>query len=117
MEQIKISLFNCHKQTPVRKYILNHETDFSDIQAVEKVIEAFIIDYVWVQVGYKKCINQADDTFVSSYSGAHELTVFVRDCPLSAVVSLVKICATNGVSLTLMHYNAVNKNWDAQKVF
>lgn len=117
METIKISLFNCHKQMPVRKYILDDKTDFSDIASVAKKIENFLIDFVWIQTGFGTCMNQADDTMVTTYSGSHELIVYVRNCPQPALVALVSLCAKNGVSLTVIHYNEPTNEWNAQKVF
>ena len=54
---------------------------------------------------------------VTTYSGSHELEVYVRECPQQAVVALVALCAKNGVSLTITHYNEDTKAWESQKVF
>ena len=117
MESIRISLFNSHKQVPVRKYILDDKTDFSDMNSVKNTIENFLIDRVWIQTGFGCGVNQADETMVTTYSGSHELVVYVRECPVQAVVALVALCAKNGVSLTIMHYNENTKDWDGQEVF
>ena len=117
MESIRISLFNCHHQMPVKKYILDDKTDFTDINNVNETIENFLIDKVWIQTGFGCGINQADEQMVTTYSGSHELEVYVRECPQQAVVALVALCAKNGVSLTITHYNEDTKAWESQKVF
>lgn len=117
MERIKISLFNSHKQVPVRKYILDDQTNFSDMASVNETIENFLIDKVWIQTGFGCGMNQADDQMVTTYSGSHELEVYVRECPQKAVIALVALCAKNGVHLTVMHYNADTKSWEGQEVF
>lgn len=116
METIKINLFNSHKQVPVRKHILADTTDFNDMASVNKIIEEFLIDKVWIQQSFGNGINQMDETIVMTYSGSHELVVYVRECPNKAVAALVALCAKNGVHLTLMHYNDAEKAWDEQKV-
>lgn len=117
MENIKISLFNSHRKVPVRKYILDDQTDFSDMDKVKNTIENFLIDKVWIQTGFGCGMNQADEAMVTTYSGSHELIVYVIDCPVKAVVALVALCAKNGVSLTIMDYNETTKEWEAVEAF
>lgn len=117
MDVVKIGLINKHKRMPTRKFMLDGTEDMSNMDAIREKIEAFVIDYVWVQQTIGTCINQNDTEMVMCYTGSKELFVYTFDTDVALVAILVSVCAKNGVKLTLSVLNENTGNWAEQKIF
>lgn len=102
---------------PVDAYIFDESiTDVMDFSAIGKHIHDFIVDNVGITSTIGLGINQYDYTDVQIFSGRRKLVVYVTG--LTAVTAeLIKVCAMNGVHLTLMHYNSVTGDYVAQPIF
>ena len=116
-ETLTLSLVNQHKRMPKKQYIISDKVDISDIPSVEKAIDEFLCNRLWVQYTYDMGINQVDDTMVSVLTGDKNLEVYVNG-PSYLVAILVKACAYNGVHLKLWFYNESTEAWDiTQEMF
>lgn len=79
-----------------------------------------IADFLNNEVGIKtvdgSAINQFDYTTVQILRGKNELVVYITGLT-PVVAELIRQCALNGVSLTLMHYNREANAYVPQNIF
>lgn len=61
-------------------------------------------------------MDSDDYTDVECLVGKNELVVYVTGLTL-VTAELIKVCALNGIKLTLMHYNSVTGEYVAQGIF
>lgn len=120
-EKITVGLIRGRHNLPVDKYIFDNELSLPlDYQEIDKTIGSFISNEVGITTAYGMGIDREPDYGELVYDlvrvGSKELIVYVTGLtPVTA--SLIKICAKNGVSLTLMHYNPLSKEYLPQIIF
>lgn len=116
-ETITVGLIRGRHEMPVDTYIFDDAiTDVVDFHAIGKHIHDFIVNKVGITQTIGMGINQFDYTDIQIFSGERKLVVYVTG--LTAVTAeLIKVCAMNGVHLTLMHYNSATGEYVPQRIF
>jgi len=114
---VTVGLIAGRHPLPVSEFIFNGEiANVLDFPAIAAVIRDFLTDRVGIVTCTDQAINSADYTDIACYTGAKSLVVYVTG--LTAVTAeLIKQCALNGVSLTLMHFNAADGEYYPQHIF
>lgn len=116
MTEMKIGLIRGRHDMPVSDYIFNEVNDVFDFPAMERHILSFIEKEVEITTSTTIAINQYEDTDIECFCGNKRLIVYVTG--LTAVTAaLIKCCALNGVSLTLMHFNNATGEYEKQFIF
>lgn len=117
METITVGLIRGRHEMPVDKYIFD-----DDIQNVHdyKKISAKILKFLEDEINIGVCIGQAlnsyDYTDIECLKGRKNLEVYVTGLtPVTA--ELIKLCALNGISLTLFNVNSVTGEYERQVIF
>ena len=118
MNNITVGLIKGRHQLPVDGYIFDEAiSDVHDYAAIRR----HVADWIAENVGITRrnfCIglNQSDGNDVECFCGENELTVYVTG--LTAVTAeVIRCCAINGVSLTLMHFDSVTGGYRKQCIF
>ena len=113
---VTVGLIKDRHALPVDNYIFDKIENVFDFEYMSNVIGTFLEKAIGIKTVYGSCVNQCDCTDVLMYTGSNELIVYVTG--LTAVTAeLIRLCALNGVSLTLMHYNHATNNYVAQRIF
>lgn len=121
MEKIMVGLIKGRHPLPVEEYIFNEELEFPlNYQKLDKVVADFIADKVGVTTTYGIGLNREPDYGEIVHdlvrTGEKQLVVYITGLtPVTA--SLIKVCALNGVSLTLAHYDMGKKEYNYQVIF
>lgn len=104
-------------EMPVEQYIFDTAIDdVMDFNTISLHIRTFIADKVGITTGIGTGLNQYDYTDVQVVHGNHGLVVYVTG--LTAVTAeLIRVCAMNGIHLTLMHYNTATGCYVEQPIF
>ena len=120
IEIIVVGLVPSRKKMPVDGYIFENEIElpFSKftLLKIRKRITDFIVEEVGLEVTEGKALNQnsvfdertdaEEYTPVDYWKGKRRLIVYLNEEINPAVTAeLIRCCAINGVSLTLMHYD------------
>ena len=113
---IIVGLIKGRHELPVTNYIFEVIEDVTDFKTMESVINNFVTTTVGIKRTYGCGINQIGYEDVEVLAGQKELIVYVTGLT-AATATLIKVCAFNGISLTLMHYNAVEQNYIPQRIF
>ena len=115
---IIVGLIKGRHDLPVDAYIFTEAiADVHDYAAIRR----HVADWIAENVGITRrnfCIglNQSDGNDVECFCGENKLTVYVTG--LTAVTAeVIRCCAINGVSLTLMHFNAATGGYEKQCIF
>lgn len=102
---------------PVDKYIF--EGDIQNVHDYEKIsakILEFLEDEVSIGVYTGQALNSYDYTDIQCLQGNKKLEVYVTGLtPVTA--ELIKLCALNGISLTLFNFNSVTGEYERQVIF
>lgn len=116
MEIIKAGLIAGRHEMPVFRYILHEINDVFDFAVIRKEIQQFLEDKVGIEQFFGSGINQCDYSDVQCFRGERKLVVYVTGLtPVTA--ELIRLCAMNGVALTLMHYNRDTDSYVEQVIF
>lgn len=121
LETIKVGLIAGRHALPVDEYIFNEELSFPlDYEKIDETVMSFITEKVGVGITRGIGIDREPDygELVCDLirTGCKKLVVYVTGLtPCTA--SLIKVCACNGVSLTLMHFDPTTKKYSPQVIF
>lgn len=111
-----VGLIKGRHEMPVDSYIFNEIKDVFDFKTMEKTIVEFLVREVGIETRIGSGLNQNDYTDIQIFKGKSKLVVYITG--LTAVTAaLIKICAMNGVSLTLMHFNNATCSYEEQHIF
>ena len=118
MENVTVGLIRGRHEMPVDGYIF--EAEISDVHDYEG-IRRHVADWIAENVGITRrnfCIglNQSDGNDVECFCGENSLTVYVTGLT-SVTAEVIRCCAINGVSLTLMHYDSTTGGYRKQCIF
>lgn len=114
--KIAVGLIKGRHEMPVDNYIFENIENVFDFSIMADTISAFLKNSIGIKITYGSCLNQNDYTDVQMFTGCNELVVYITG--LTAVTAeLIRLCALNGISLTLMHYNNATNEYVAQKIF
>ena len=111
---LEVGLIKGRHEMPVDKYIIEKEiADVFDFTSISEQIKQFLIENCNLRVEVDCPIDAYCDT--ECHRG-DALKVYVTG--LTAVTAeLIKLCAINGVKLTLMHYNSATGDYVPQIIF
>jgi hypothetical protein len=121
MEEIRVGLVRGRHPLPVNEYIFNEELTFPlDYKKLDETVRDFINEKVGVGLARGMGIDREPDygELVCDLirEGLKKITVYVTGLtPCTA--SLIKVCARNGVALTLMHYDPTSGEYSTQVIF
>ena len=112
-----VGLIKGRHQMPVNQYIFDNTIE--DVHDYAK-ISATIMSFLETEVGIGCCTSQAlnsfDYTDIQCLTGLKSLEVYVTGLtPVTA--ELIKLCALNGVSLTLLNFNVQTGKYERQVIF
>lgn len=101
-----VGLIKGRHDLPVTEFIFDSIEDVLDFQSIRNGIKT--VD--------GSAINQFDYTTVQILRGENELVVYITGLT-PVVAELIRQCALNGVSLTLMHYDRETNVYVPQNIF
>ena len=114
---LTVGLIKGRHPLPVDEYIFDEA--IADVHNY-KAISDFIYEFIKNKVGVGTCTGQAldsnDYTDIQLFCGMKKLEVYVTGLT-PVTVELVKCCAYNGITLTLMNFDTATNSYKAQKVF
>ncbi|MGP1405096.1 hypothetical protein [Filifactor alocis] len=117
MKAVKVGLIKGRHQMPVDKYIF--ESDIQNVHDYAKIsatIMSFLETEVSIGIYTGQALNSYDYTDVQCLRGNKNLEVYVTGLtPVTA--ELIKLCALNGISLTLFNFNSESRNYERQVIF
>lgn len=115
---IIVGLIKGRHDLPVNSYIFTEAiADVHDYAAIRRHVADWIAENVGItRRNFGIGLNQADDNDVTCYCGEKSLTVYVTGLT-SVTAEVIRCCAINGVSLTLMHFNAATGGYEKQCIF
>ena len=118
MKEIKVGLIKGRHEMPVDKYIFEDEIkDVFDTSFISSSIVQFLNNEVGIDIAdFGTCLNQYEMSDVAHFIGKHKLVVYVTGLSI-VLAELIRLCAINGVHLTLMHYNNSTKEYVSQYIF
>lgn len=112
-----VGLIKGRHPLPVDEYIFNEAiTDVHDYEAIAKTIKDFIKNRVGVGTCTGQALDSNDYTDIQLFCGMKKLEVYVTGLT-PVTVELVKWCAYNGITLTLMNFDTATNSYKAQEVF
>ena len=111
-----VGLCASHHAMPVTKYIYPESVDPTDFSGMEKTVEDFILQHVGLAVMERQALDQRYGEDVPCYTGKRSLIVYVTGLT-ACTAAVIKVCALNGVSLTLMHYDRASGEYLPQQIF
>lgn len=114
-DKVVVGLVEGRHPLPVSEYIFTGELTMN-FYHLEKVIREFIETKVGVHTHFGMGVNQSEYSDIEVYFGDKALVVYVTGFT-PATAALCKVCALNGVDLTLMHYDFASATYKAQRIF
>lgn len=111
-----VGLINGRHDLPVTEFIFDSIEDVLDFQSIRNGIADFLNNEVGIKTVDGSAINQFDYTTVQILRGENELVVYITGLT-PVVAELIRQCALNGVSLTLMHYDREANAYVPQNIF
>lgn len=116
MAKITAGLIKGRHEMPVDMYIFEDAIkDVHNYEEISNQIAEFIKNNVGVKTGQDLAINSVDeDTTV--WLGMNKLEVYVTGLT-PVTVELVRLCALNGIKLTLRNFNTATGEYEVQRVF
>ncbi len=117
METITVGLIQGRHEMPVDKYIFDKEIEnVHDYEKISAEILEFLEDEVNIGVHTGQALNSYDYTDIQCLGGRKNLEVYVTGLtPVTA--ELIKLCALNGISLTLFNFNSATGDYERQTIF
>lgn len=113
---VVVGLCAARHAMPVQEYIYPESVDPTDFSGMEKVAEDFILQHVGLTVTERQALDQRYGEDVPCWSGKRSLTVYVTGLT-ACTAAVIKACALNGVSLTLMHFDRESGEYLPQRIF
>ena len=101
---------------PVTEYIYPESVDPTDFSGMEKTVEDFILQHVGLTVTERHALDQRYGEDVPCYTGKRSLVVYITGLT-ACTAAVIKVCALNGISLTLMHYDRESGEYLPQQIF
>ena len=101
---------------PVTEYIYPESVDPTDFGGMEKTVEDFILQHVGLTVTERQALDQRYGEDVPCWFGKRTLVVYVTGLT-ACTAAVIKVCALNGVSLTLMHFDRESGEYLPQRIF
>lgn len=117
MKKVTVGLIKGRHEMPVDSYIFEDGIeDIHNYREIAKHISNFLVKRVGITTTFGPGINQNDYTDVEVFQGKTKLVVYVTG--LTCVTAeLIKLCALNGVGLTLMHFDTSSGDYIPQVIF
>lgn len=117
METITVGLIQGRHEMPVDEYIFDKEIEnVHDYEKISTEILEFLEDKVNIGVHTGQALNSYDYTDIQCLGGRKNLEVYVTGLtPVTA--ELIKLCALNGISLTLFNFNSATGDYERQPIF
>ena len=116
IESIEVGLVEGRHPLPVSEYIWESIPDVLDFVALEYQATRFIEERVGISKRSSIGLNQTDYSEVECFRGDRELVVYVTGLT-AATAAVIRVCALNGVRLTLMHFDMVSGTYVPQRIF
>ena len=101
---------------PVTEYIYPESVDPTDFSGMEKTAEDFILQHERLTVTERQALDQRYGEDVPCYTGKRSLVVYITGLT-ACTAAVIKVCALNGISLTLMHYDRESGEYLPQQIF
>lgn len=111
-----VGLINGRHDLPVIEFIFDTIEDVLDFKSIKNGIANFLNKEIGIKTVDGSAINQFDYTTVQILRGENELVVYITGLT-PVVAELIRQCALNGVSLTLMHYDREANAYVPQNIF
>lgn len=111
-----VGLINGRHDLPVTEFISDSISDVLDFKSISNRIADFLNKEIGIKTVDGSAINQFDYTTVQILRGENELVVYITGLT-PVVAELIRQCALNGVSLTLMHYDREANAYVPQNIF
>lgn len=115
-ETVIVALCEGRHEMPTSECIFPHEIDPMDFVAMNKTVLAFLEERVGIRVRCQEGLNQNYEEDIPCFCGECKLVVYVTGLS-AALAAVIRGCAFNGVSLTLMHFNRVTNAYEEQVIF
>lgn len=114
---VVVGMIKGRHELPVEDYIFNEAIeDVHAYESIRKNICKFVESKIHVKKNMGVAMNSADYSDYLVFKGEKSLIVYVTG--LTAVTAeLIGVCARNGVSLTLMNYDASTGEYKPQVIF
>lgn len=121
MEEIRVGLVRGRHALPVDKYIFNEELSFPlDYKKLDETVMDFINENVGIGLargmGIDRELDWGELVCDLIRTGRKELVVYVTGLT-ACTASVIKACACNGISLTLMHFDPTTGEYSPQVIF
>lgn len=116
MKRIKMGTIRGRHEMPVDDYFLDKVEDPSNMNEITAKVALKMIDLFAKHIGFKygDGINTAEPT--TCYRSDLALDLYVTGLT-SVTAEIIAECATNGIPLTLYHYNTRNGEYVSQVIF
>ncbi len=115
--QISVGLFKSRHDMPVNEYIFeNGFEDVMDFTGMRKIITEWFSKNVTVDLHYGVPLNYGGYGDVETYKGNRKVFLYVTGLT-SATAEVIRFCAFNGISLSLMHFDRDSGEYEEQPIF
>ena len=114
--KVFVSLCGGRHETPANVHVFDKIEDVNNFSALEKRALAFIENAIGIETVSGFGINQASLEDAQVFHGKAELNLYVTGLT-AATAAVIKVCALNGVSLVLWHYNRESGEYVPQRIF
>ena len=113
---VVVGLCAARHAMPVTEFIFPEVVNPTDFDGMEKVAEDFILQHVGLTATERQALDQRYGEDVPCWTGKRSLIVYVTGLT-ACTAAVIKVCALNGVSLTLMHYDRESGEYMPQRIF
>lgn len=113
---VSVGLCASRHAMPVTEFIYPESVNPTDFARMEKTAEEFILHHVGLTTENRQALDQRWSEDVPCYTGKRALIVYVTGLT-ACTAAVIKVCALNGVSLTLMHYDRETGEYLPQRIF
>lgn len=116
-QEIVVGLIKGRHPLPVDEYIFNSDIeDVHNYTEINQHISKFICEHVGIEAGTGQPLNINEYGDYPIFVGKKPLIVYVTGLtPVTA--ELIRICAYNGVSLSLMNFDISTGKYQRQDIF
>lgn len=114
--EVVVGLVKNRHEIPVREYIFESIENVLDFEALETTVLSFLEKKVGICKKYSCGLNQSDYSDVQCFCGERRLVLYITGLT-TGVAAVIKLCALNGIQLTLMHFDASNGTYVPQRIF
>ena len=113
---VVVGLCAARHAMPVTELIFPEVVNPTDFDGMEKTVEDFILQHVGLTVTERQALDQRYGEDVPCYTGKRSLVVYITGLT-ACTAAVIKVCALNGISLTLMHYDRESGEYLPQQIF